>query len=46
MSLPDRFSDDECPTTQYDDAGLNAAHIVAAAVSALGADAKALPARA
>ena len=31
---------------EYDEAGLNAQHIVAAAVAALGADAKALPARA
>jgi 1-deoxy-D-xylulose-5-phosphate synthase len=46
MCLPDRFIDHEAPKKQYDEAGLNAAHIVAAAVSALGADAKALPARA
>ena len=46
MCLPDRFIDHDAPKKQYDEAGLNAAHIVAAAVSALGADAKALPARA
>ena len=46
MCLPDRFIDHEAPKKQYDEAGLNAAHIVAAAVAALGADAKALPARA
>jgi 1-deoxy-D-xylulose-5-phosphate synthase len=46
MCLPDRFIDHEAPKKQYDEAGLNAAQIVAAAVAALGADAKALPARA
>ena len=40
------FDADPEEKKQYDEAGLNAAHIVAAAVSALGAEAKALPARA
>ena len=46
MCLPDRFIDHENPKKQYDEAGLNAAQIVAAAVAALGAQAKAQPARA
>ena len=46
MCLPDLFIDHDAPKKQYDEAGLNAAHIVATAVAALGADAKALPARA
>jgi 1-deoxy-D-xylulose-5-phosphate synthase len=46
MCLPDRFIDHENPKKQYDEAGLNAGHIVAAAVAALGAEAAALPARA
>ncbi|MDI3306339.1 MAG: 1-deoxy-D-xylulose-5-phosphate synthase [Acetobacteraceae bacterium] len=46
MTLPDRLIEHDSPKKQYDDAGLNAAHIVATAVAALGADAKALPARA
>ena len=36
MCLPDRFIDHDSPKKQYDEAGLNAAQIVAAAVSALG----------
>jgi 1-deoxy-D-xylulose-5-phosphate synthase len=36
MVLPDRFIDHDKPQLQYDQAGLNAAHIVAAALSALG----------
>ena len=46
LCLPDRFIDHENPKKQYDEAGLNAAQIVAAAVSALGADAAVKPARA
>ncbi|MCB4822591.1 1-deoxy-D-xylulose-5-phosphate synthase [Roseicella aerolata] len=46
MCLPDRFIDHESPKKQYDEAGLNAAQIVAMAVSALGAGAAARPARA
>ncbi|MGG5819000.1 1-deoxy-D-xylulose-5-phosphate synthase [Falsiroseomonas sp. HW251] len=36
MCLPDRFIDHAAPKVQYDQAGLNARHIVAAAVTALG----------
>ncbi len=36
MCLPDRFIDHAAPKVQYDQAGLNARHIVAAAVGALG----------
>ena len=36
MVLPDRFLDHDAPTTQYDKAGLNASHIVAQAVAAMG----------
>ena len=47
MCFPDRFIDHDAPKQAGPPrAGLNAQHIVAAAVSALGADAKALPARA
>ncbi|GGC31010.1 1-deoxy-D-xylulose-5-phosphate synthase [Siccirubricoccus deserti] len=47
MCLPDCFIDHESPKKQYDEAGLNAAQIVAAAVAALGSDAVAhRPARA
>lgn len=46
MVLPDRLIEHDSPKKQYDDAGLNATHIVATAVAALGAEAKALPARA
>jgi 1-deoxy-D-xylulose-5-phosphate synthase len=47
MVLPDRFIDHAAPKVQYDQAGLNARHIVATALAALGvAEAKALPARA
>ncbi|WP_043364603.1 1-deoxy-D-xylulose-5-phosphate synthase [Belnapia sp. F-4-1] len=46
MCLPDRFIDHESPKKQYDEAGLNAAQIVAMAVAALGAGAAARPARA
>ena len=46
MCLPDRFIDHENPKKQYDEAGLNAAQIVAMAVSALGTGVTARPARA
>ncbi|MGG5812023.1 1-deoxy-D-xylulose-5-phosphate synthase [Falsiroseomonas sp. CW058] len=47
MVLPDAFIDHAAPKVQYDQAGLNARHIVAAALSALGvAELKAQPARA
>ena len=46
LGLPDRFIDHENPKKQYDEAGLNAAQIVAMAASALGASAAARPARA
>jgi 1-deoxy-D-xylulose-5-phosphate synthase len=36
LVLPDRFIDHEAPNLQYDEAGLNARQIVAAALSALG----------
>ena len=36
MVLPDRFIEHNSPATQYDDAGLNARHIVATALAALG----------
>jgi 1-deoxy-D-xylulose-5-phosphate synthase len=47
MCLPDRFIDHAAPKVQYDQAGLNARQIVAAAVAALGVPmAMAQPARA
>jgi 1-deoxy-D-xylulose-5-phosphate synthase len=47
MTLPDTFIDHAAPKVQYDQAGLNARHVVATAMAALGmATAKALPARA
>ena len=46
MCLPDRFIDHDTPKKQYDEAGLNAPHIVATALAALGQEAKAQPARA
>ena len=36
MIMPDRFIDHGAPHAQYDEAGLNAAHIVATAFAALG----------
>jgi 1-deoxy-D-xylulose-5-phosphate synthase len=36
MMLPDRFIDHDTPDRQYDQAGLNARHIVATALAALG----------
>ncbi len=38
MTLPDIFQDHDKPEKQYDVAGLNAKHIVAKALEALGAD--------
>jgi 1-deoxy-D-xylulose-5-phosphate synthase len=47
MTLPDTFIDHAAPKVQYDQAGLNARHVVATALAALGMQtAKALPARA
>ena len=46
LCLPDRFIDHENPKKQYDEAGLNAAQIVAAAVAALGSGAAVQPVRA
>ena len=41
MVLPDRFIDHDSPAKQYDQAGLNARHIVETALSALGRQARA-----
>jgi 1-deoxy-D-xylulose-5-phosphate synthase len=38
MCLPDIFQDHDSPAKQYDQAGLNARHIVATALEALGED--------
>jgi len=46
MTLPDAFLDHDSPQTQYDKAGLNARHIVAMALSALGREIVEQPARA
>jgi 1-deoxy-D-xylulose-5-phosphate synthase len=46
MVLPDRFIDHDKPERQYDEAGLNARHIVGTALQALGQDVKLAPARA
>jgi 1-deoxy-D-xylulose-5-phosphate synthase len=46
MVLPDLFLDHDSPNAQYDTAGLNARHIVATALSALGREIAAQPARA
>ena len=45
MTLPDRFIDQDTPRAMYEAAGLNAAHIVATTLAALGlnVDAKAFP---
>jgi 1-deoxy-D-xylulose-5-phosphate synthase len=40
MTLPDAFQDHNAPYMQYEKAGLNAPHIVAKALEALGADEK------
>jgi 1-deoxy-D-xylulose-5-phosphate synthase len=44
MILPDRFIDHDKPHSQYDQAGLNAKHIVATALAALGQAAEGLAA--
>ena len=46
MCMPDSYIDHENPKKQYDQARLNAQHIVETALQALGVDALALPARA
>ncbi len=46
MVLPDRFIDHHKPEVQYADAGLDAKHILATALAALGRDAAQKPARA
>ncbi|HEV2674215.1 MAG TPA: 1-deoxy-D-xylulose-5-phosphate synthase [Aliidongia sp.] len=46
MVLPDRFLDHDNPTKQYDEAGLNARHITATALAALGRTEALLPASA
>ncbi len=46
LMLPDRFIDHNKPELQYADAGLDAKHIVATALAALGRDAAQAPARA
>jgi 1-deoxy-D-xylulose-5-phosphate synthase len=46
MILPDVFLDHDSPQAQYDQAGLNARHIVAMALSMLGREIAAQPARA
>jgi 1-deoxy-D-xylulose-5-phosphate synthase len=46
MVLPDVFLDHDSPQAQYDQAALNARHIVGMALSALGRDIAAQPARA
>jgi 1-deoxy-D-xylulose-5-phosphate synthase len=46
MVLPDVFLEHDAPVAQYEAAGLNARHIVAAALAALGREIADLPARA
>ena len=46
MVLPDAFLEHDSPQAQYDQAGLNARHIVAMALSALGREIASQPARA
>jgi 1-deoxy-D-xylulose-5-phosphate synthase len=46
LMLPDRFIDHNKPELQYADAGLDARHIVATALAALGRDVAQTPARA
>jgi 1-deoxy-D-xylulose-5-phosphate synthase len=46
MMLPDVFLEHDSPNAQYDTAGLNARHIVATALSALGREIAEQPARA
>jgi 1-deoxy-D-xylulose-5-phosphate synthase len=42
MVLPDRYQEHESPVAQYDDAGLNARHIVQTALAALAGSAAAV----
>ncbi len=42
MVLPDRFQDHDSPAKQYEEAGLNARHIVATVLQALGIEATAV----
>jgi 1-deoxy-D-xylulose-5-phosphate synthase len=46
MVLPDRFIDHDSPARQYEQAGLDARHIVEIALAALGRAAESAPARA
>ena len=46
MVLPDVFLDHDAPAAQMDTAGLNASHIVATVLNAMGADVKKAPVRA
>jgi len=46
MVLPDRFIDHDSPNVQYDEAGLNARHITATALAALGRATGTVPVRA
>jgi 1-deoxy-D-xylulose-5-phosphate synthase len=46
MILPDVFLEHDSPNAQYEAAGLNARHIVATALAALGREIAELPARA
>src|SRR5690348_2959431 len=46
MVLPDRFIDHDSPNAQYEEAQLNARHIVATAMAALGREGREIPARA
>ncbi len=46
MVLPDVFLEHDSPNAQYDTAGLNARHIIATALAALGREIAELPARA
>ena len=46
MTLPDRFIDHDTPVKQYDEAGLNARHVVATTLAALGRNDIAMPATA
>jgi 1-deoxy-D-xylulose-5-phosphate synthase len=46
LVLPDRFIDHDTPAKQYDEAGLSASHIAAAALAALGRSVRTASARA
>ncbi|QKD05313.1 1-deoxy-D-xylulose-5-phosphate synthase [Mesorhizobium loti] len=43
MTLPDRFLDHDTPRAMYESAGLNASHIVATALAALGVESESPP---